>query len=70
MINFKHSYFIENKLELTWNLFYSVRPPGIYKGDYIRELYNRYDDVADAPLPPELPSWHTGKHLFIYYSFL
>nr|XP_018906582.1 PREDICTED: mRNA-capping enzyme [Bemisia tabaci] len=41
--------------------FAQARPPGIYKGDYIRELYNRYDDVADAPLPPELPSWHTEE---------
>lgn len=34
-----------------------VRPPGIYKADYLRELYSRYDDVDDTPPPPNLPDW-------------
>lgn len=34
-----------------------ARPPGIYKADYLRELFRRYGDVADAPLPPPKPSW-------------
>lgn len=37
--------------------FAAARPPGIYKGDYIQELYRRYDDVEDAPDPPQLPDW-------------
>lgn len=37
--------------------FATVRPPGIYKEDYIKELYRRYDDVEDAPPPPPRPSW-------------
>ncbi|CAL1682344.1 unnamed protein product [Lasius platythorax] len=37
--------------------FAIVRPPGIYKDDYIKELYRRYDDVEDAPPPPPRPSW-------------
>lgn len=37
--------------------FATVRPPGIYKDDYIKELYRRYDDVEDAPPPPPRPSW-------------
>lgn len=35
----------------------TFRPPGIYKGDYIEELYKRYDDVLNAPPPPHLPKW-------------
>lgn len=38
--------------------FATARPPGIYKQDYINELYKRYDDDEDdAPLAPALPSW-------------
>lgn len=39
--------------------FAIVRPPGIYKDDYIKELYRRYDDVEDAPPPPLRPFWST-----------
>lgn len=45
-------------VEAAMKAFADARPPGIYKGDYIRELYERYDDVEDTPPPPELPSWH------------
>lgn len=37
--------------------FATARPPGIYKADYIKELYSRYDDVEDAPDPPPRPAW-------------
>lgn len=37
--------------------FSEVRPPGIYKKDYLVELYKRYDDVDFAPEPPPLPDW-------------
>lgn len=37
--------------------FAQARPPGIYKGDYLKELFARYGDVEDAPPPPELPAW-------------
>ncbi|XP_015605380.1 mRNA-capping enzyme [Cephus cinctus] len=37
--------------------FASARPPGIYKGDYIQELFKRYDEVEDAPPPPVRPAW-------------
>lgn len=37
--------------------FATARPPGIYKGDYIKELYRRYDDEEDAQLPPARPAW-------------
>lgn len=37
--------------------FAQARPPGIYKGDYLKELFRRYGDEDDAPAPPELPEW-------------
>ncbi|CAG2061402.1 unnamed protein product, partial [Timema podura] len=33
------------------------RPPGIYKADYLQELFRKYDDVEDTPSPPDLPDW-------------
>lgn len=39
----------------------TCRPPGIYKVDYIEELYRRYDDINDMPLPPERPDWCRGN---------
>ncbi|KAJ8008923.1 hypothetical protein DPEC_G00083460 [Dallia pectoralis] len=37
--------------------FAQARAPGIYKGDYLKELFRRYGDVADAPAAPALPDW-------------
>ncbi|OQV25214.1 mRNA-capping enzyme [Hypsibius exemplaris] len=37
--------------------FAKARPPGIYKQDYLKELYTRYDDPDFEPVPPELPAW-------------
>uniref|UniRef100_A0A182R1A0 mRNA-capping enzyme n=1 Tax=Anopheles farauti TaxID=69004 RepID=A0A182R1A0_9DIPT len=37
--------------------FARARPPGIYKEDYIKELYRLYGDVKDAPPAPALPAW-------------
>jgi mRNA-capping enzyme len=38
--------------------FAESRPPGIYKQDYINELYKRYGDEDDDPLrAPSLPDW-------------
>ncbi|KAJ9574878.1 hypothetical protein L9F63_007941, partial [Diploptera punctata] len=44
--------------------FASVRPPGIYKEDYLEELFRRYckDDVIDPPEPPMLPEWCTDSN--------
>lgn len=42
--------------------FAQARPPGIYKEDYIKELFRRYDDVEDALSAPEKPTWcNKGK---------
>lgn len=37
--------------------FSQARTPGIYKGDYLRELFRRYGYVEDMPPPPALPEW-------------
>ncbi|XP_015860233.1 mRNA-capping enzyme-like isoform X2 [Peromyscus maniculatus bairdii] len=37
--------------------FAQARPPGIYKGDYLKELFRRYGDIEEAPPPPVLPDW-------------
>lgn len=37
--------------------FSQARTPGIYKGDYLRELFRRYGDAEDTPPPPALPKW-------------
>lgn len=56
------SYLVEQmdcSLEAALNQFAVVRPPGIYKGDYLQELYQRYgdNDINEIPPPPELPDW-------------
>lgn len=37
--------------------FAQARAPGIYKGDYLKELFRRYGDEEDTPAPPALPEW-------------
>lgn len=37
--------------------FSQARAPGIYKGEYLKELFRRYGDEEDAPPAPELPEW-------------
>lgn len=37
--------------------FSQSRAPGIYKGDYLKELFRRYGEVEDAPAAPDLPEW-------------
>ncbi|XP_070781922.1 mRNA-capping enzyme isoform X2 [Enoplosus armatus] len=37
--------------------FGQARAPGIYKGDYLKELFRRYGDEEDAPSAPALPEW-------------
>ncbi|XP_073483022.1 mRNA-capping enzyme [Aquarana catesbeiana] len=44
-------------IEAAVATFAQARPPGIYKADYLKELFQRYGDVEDAPPPPELPDW-------------
>ncbi|XP_059617366.1 mRNA-capping enzyme [Phlebotomus argentipes] len=49
---------LDFSVEAAMRSFSDARPPGIYKGDYIRELFERYDDVEDTLPPPPLPAWH------------
>jgi len=49
--------------EFDWSIdmavaaFTKAREPGIYKEDYLKELFKRYGEEADAPDAPELPDW-------------
>lgn len=38
-------------------IFAQARPPGIYKAEYITELFKRYQDEEDTIPPPPLPDW-------------
>jgi len=46
-------------------IFVYFRPPGIYKQDYIIELFQRYSD-EEPILAPERPDWCLGN----YYEWL
>lgn len=56
------SYLVE---KLSWSVeaavaqFAQARPPGIYKQDYLDELFRRYGDPEDTPSAPPLPMWCT-----------
>ena len=39
------------------NMFASVRPPGIYKEDYLADLSLRYGGGTEILLTPQLPDW-------------
>uniref|UniRef100_A0A672JXN1 mRNA-capping enzyme n=1 Tax=Sinocyclocheilus grahami TaxID=75366 RepID=A0A672JXN1_SINGR len=47
-------------IEASVAAFAQARPPGIYKADYLKELFRRYGDVEDAPPAPALPEWCFG----------
>lgn len=54
------SYLVETdvcSLDASLAIFADARPPGIYKEDYLQELYKRYDDIEDTPNPPARPAW-------------
>ncbi|RZF44276.1 hypothetical protein LSTR_LSTR006826 [Laodelphax striatellus] len=44
-------------VEAALRQFADCRPPGIYKQDYLNELFARYGDVEDTPAAPTLPNW-------------
>lgn len=48
-------------VEIALDMFAKARPPGIYKADYIEELYRRYDSIEDAPPPPDRPDWEAEE---------
>ncbi|CAL1545933.1 unnamed protein product [Lymnaea stagnalis] len=53
--------------KLSWSVeaavrqYAQARPPGIYKQDYLDELFSRYGDAEDTPPAPPLPDWCSGK---------
>ncbi|KAG2467680.1 MCE1 enzyme, partial [Polypterus senegalus] len=47
----------KRSVEAAVAAFAQARQPGIYKADYLKELFQRYGDVEDAPQPPTLPEW-------------
>lgn len=54
------SYLVEmdaGNVDACLALFADARPPGIYKDDYIQELYRRYQDIEDATPAPPRPAW-------------
>lgn len=61
---------------MDWSLdsavqaFSRCREPGIYKQDYLLELYRRYDDPNDVLAAPEKPSWCFGKFSVFKKLFL
>ncbi|XP_029984683.1 mRNA-capping enzyme isoform X2 [Sphaeramia orbicularis] len=44
-------------IEAAVAAFGQARAPGIYKGDYLKELFRRYGDEEDTPPAPALPEW-------------
>lgn len=44
-------------IEAALAAFEKSRPPGIYKQDYIDELFTRYGDIEDRILAPPKPDW-------------
>lgn len=60
------SYLVERMdcaIETALQEFSNARQPGIYKQDYLDELFRRYGDIDDTPPAPILPDWCNGKFL-------
>lgn len=63
------SYMVEKmdcSVEAAILAFADARPPGIYKQDYINELFRRYEDIEDAISAPERPAWCLGNLTFVW----
>lgn len=41
-------------------LMLQARQPGIFKQDYLDELFGRYGDVNETPQAPPEPDWYNG----------
>lgn len=58
------SYLVEKmdcSVEIALQEFSSSRHPGIYKQNYINELYRKYGDINDVPVAPALPDWYNDE---------
>ncbi|CAH8479244.1 unnamed protein product [Heterobilharzia americana] len=54
-------------VDIAVQIFSDARPPGIYKTDYLEDLFTRYGCIEDCPQAPSLPEWcledeHTNSH--------
>lgn len=64
------SYLVERMdyaIETALQEFSIARQPGIYKQDYLDELFRRYGDIDDIPPAPILPDWCNGKFIVNNY---
>ncbi|GAA28184.2 mRNA-capping enzyme [Clonorchis sinensis] len=52
-------------VEIAVQIFADARPPGIYKSDYLQELFERYGSSEDCPPAPPLPDWCVGTPKFM-----
>lgn len=54
---------LDFSIDMAVALFAQCRAPGIYKQDYINELFRRYADgySNDVPLAPALPNWEDNE---------
>ena len=43
--------------DFAYMAFRDMRPPGMYKEEYINELFKNYGDIEDAPPAPDRPEW-------------
>ncbi|CAL8079178.1 unnamed protein product [Calicophoron daubneyi] len=44
-------------VDVAVQIFADARPPGIYKADYLEDLFSRYGSKEDCPEAPPLPGW-------------
>ncbi|XP_067640490.1 mRNA-capping enzyme isoform X2 [Eurosta solidaginis] len=54
------SYLVERldyAIDTALAIFADARPPGIYKQDYIDELFRRYGDGEEGLMAPPMPDW-------------
>ncbi|CAH8562972.1 unnamed protein product [Dicrocoelium dendriticum] len=45
-------------VDIAVRIFAEARPPGIYKADYLEDLFERYGCADDCPPAPALPEWY------------
>ncbi|GMT11423.1 hypothetical protein PFISCL1PPCAC_2720 [Pristionchus fissidentatus] len=51
-------------VEAAVRTFAAARATGIYKQDYINDLYERYDDIDDVLEAPQKPKWNYNEEVY------
>jgi len=54
-------------IEAALSVFAQMRPPGIYKQDYLSVLFARYGEHEDTPVAPSLPAWYLGRYCIQWF---